>query len=1028
MNPDRWACVKRVFDDALARDTHERSAFVAQACGTDDVLRAEVERLLAAHADAGDFIERPSAATSGRRIGRYEIGRLLGAGGMGEVYAARDTELGRDVAVKIATAGAADSRLRREAKHASRLNHPHICTIHEVGTFEGELYLVMEYVEGQPLSNLVRPDGLPVNKSLRYGIQVADALAHAHERDVVHRDLKGENVIITPHDRAKILDFGLAHSLSPQHLKELSASQESITAEGAVAGTLSYMAPELLRGARADARSDIWALGVLLYEMVAGRCPFAGATGFELSAAILHDRPAPLPAHVPGPLQDVIRRCLEKNRDDRYQLAADVRSALEMLQAESKVPSLWRLPSRALAAGVLLALLGGGALTWRLWSVRQPAAATSHTGPAVAILTFDNLSGNLETVWLSKGVPTMLLTALAQTPGLAIISTQRLQEVSKDNGARDLESLDRAHASDVARRAGATIAVAGSIVKAGPAIRIDAQVDDLSSGRVLAATSVAGSDVFALVDQLALRIRDSVGFRVAGRFRSITEVSSESLEAYRLYSNGVDAFANMRLDSARALLEQAVALDPTFAEAYLQLALLSGPAGRPADRSSYLRRAAEHSGRLSEPRRLLMEVELARDQGQFRNAARALDRLVARFPGMDAVATLAWQLHAPVVGPLPDVERVLALTSAVKAANPSSTLARNTHGYALLNVGRFADAIREFEEYARLAPREPNPYDGLGDAYVMAGFPEKALESYSRARAIDPTFASPGRAWALAILGRYDEALRAEGSAPYLTAIMLARVGRYAEAHKTTAEALRTAEAGGNLAALSGLYLLSAVLAIEQHDYERALEDVRAARAALEKLPEQRKKFSLALLHLIAGAAELRAGRPRAAHDHYESQGRLYQPAERGHWWRYALEGEIALSAADFTRATAAFERSEPPRKQFVTSLVEGSVLANDLVFRDGLARVAVARWDLRGAIDIYRRLLTYGPEQKWVAVFEPRYVLELARLHERAGDAPAARAEYERFLDFWKNADPALPEPFEARKALIRLRGSRGS
>ena len=205
---------------------------------------------------------------TGQVIGRYEIGRLLGIGGMGEVYAAKDLELGRAVAIKFGIASDADThaRLKREAQHASRLNHPNICTIHEVGIHDNQPFIVMELVEGEPLSHLIPPGGLPIEDVVRYGTQIADALAHAHLGGVTHRDLKSANVLITRDGRPKVLDFGLARALSRETLDDLSQSRASITAEGVIAGTLSVMAPEMLRGEPADERSDIWSLGVLLYE------------------------------------------------------------------------------------------------------------------------------------------------------------------------------------------------------------------------------------------------------------------------------------------------------------------------------------------------------------------------------------------------------------------------------------------------------------------------------------------------------------------------------------------------------------------------------------------------------------------------------------------------------------------------------------------------------------------------------------------------------------------------------------------
>ncbi len=305
MTPEQWARVKEVFGAALEQEPDKRRAFVATAAAGDDAVRAEVERLLDAERQSADFMERPAGATlvSGRVLGHYEIGRLVGSGGMGHVFAARDVELGREVAVKVASFEGEDAqtRLRREAQHASRLSHPHICHIYEVGRADGQLFVVMELLPGRSLADVLREGPLPVEQARRYGIEIADALAHAHESGLVHRDLKSTNVMITPKQGAKVLDFGLARMLDTHQIDALSQSQRSLTDEGLIAGTLPYMAPELLRGQRGDERVDIWALGVLLYEMFTGRRPFSGATGFELSAAILHQPPEAWPPTFPRP-------------------------------------------------------------------------------------------------------------------------------------------------------------------------------------------------------------------------------------------------------------------------------------------------------------------------------------------------------------------------------------------------------------------------------------------------------------------------------------------------------------------------------------------------------------------------------------------------------------------------------------------------------------------------------------------------------------------------------------------------------
>lgn len=341
MNPEQWARVKDVFNAALERDASDRRDYVAGATADDEVVRHEVERLLDAQGDAAGFIEHPAAATllTGSTISHYEVGRLLGSGGMGYVYAARDTELGREVALKVPSFDGDDAqtRLRREAQHASRLSHPHVCHIYEVGRDNGRLFVVMELVPGRSLAELLKEGPLPIADARRYGMEIADALAHAHEHGVSHRDLKSTNVIITPKRGAKVLDFGLARMLDTHQIDALSHSQRSLTDEGLIAGTLPYMAPELLRGQRGDQRTDIWALGILLYEMVTGQRPFTGSTGFEVSAGILHQDPAPLPPHVPEWMRAAIQGCLEKDPARRYQHASDVHVALEGMKGTVSV-------------------------------------------------------------------------------------------------------------------------------------------------------------------------------------------------------------------------------------------------------------------------------------------------------------------------------------------------------------------------------------------------------------------------------------------------------------------------------------------------------------------------------------------------------------------------------------------------------------------------------------------------------------------------------------------------------------------
>jgi serine/threonine protein kinase/Flp pilus assembly protein TadD len=317
----------------------------------------------------------PAPKAGGLIAGKYRVLGEIGRGGMGVVYKVEDTLLKRTAALKFLSPDSAaipsrEKRFAQEAQTASALNHPNICTIYEVGEAEGNSYIAMEYVEGRPLDRMIPPGGLPPEDVLRFGGQIVEALEHAHERGVIHRDLKSANVVITPAGRVKVLDFGLAKRLVAEELGEAARSQLSLTEEGVLAGTLPYLAPETLQGNPADARSDIWALGVVLYEMAAGTRPFDGRTGFELTSSILRDSPAPVPARIPTGLRAVIRKCLEKDLEKRFQTATEVRLALAA-NVFMKNPRAYGLSSlirsrrgRWILAGV--ALVVAGALIFKL--------------------------------------------------------------------------------------------------------------------------------------------------------------------------------------------------------------------------------------------------------------------------------------------------------------------------------------------------------------------------------------------------------------------------------------------------------------------------------------------------------------------------------------------------------------------------------------------------------------------------------------------------------------------------------------
>jgi serine/threonine-protein kinase len=538
----------------------------------------------------------------GRTLGHYRIVEKIGAGGMGEVYRAHDERLDRDVAIKVLPADAltdenARARLVREARLASKLSHPHICTIHDVGEAEGQTYIAMELVVGQTLSTLLEDGALPVEQVLLYGSQVADALAHAHEHGIVHRDLKCANIVITPEGRAKVLDFGLAKRLEGELLPEATTLTRDLTAAGVVAGTPAYMAPEQLQGRSADERSDIWALGIVLYEMAAGRRPFKGQTGFELSAAILNEPPAPLPPVVPAALGSVIERCLAKEPGQRYQGASELRAALEAIrEGQSLSWAGWRYTltrRRRLATAVVvmttvMAVLLAVAALKPGWLGLVGGAVRVRS---LAVLPLENLSGDPEQDYLADGIHEALITDLAKLSGLSrVIARSSVMRYRHPE-----TSL-----SQIAKELGVDALVTGSVLRAGDRIQVTAHLIQASTENQLWADRYEREfrDVLSLGNDVVVAITSAIRMQLTPqereRLAEARPVNPETYEAYvkgmyYLYKKTPEGFAK-----GLELLQQAIDKDPTDPLPYAGLALAypiiyHGPGGTIPPREGFPR-------------------------------------------------------------------------------------------------------------------------------------------------------------------------------------------------------------------------------------------------------------------------------------------------------------------------------------------------------------------------------------------------------------------------------------------------------
>ena len=981
----------------------------------------------------------------GDTIGQYRIIERLGEGGMGEVYLAEDLKLRRKAAVKIIAPHLTRDAGRRqrfiqEALLAASIDHPHIAAIYDVDQAGDRTYIAMEYVRGETLRQKLRAGPFKARRAIEVSIEVADALAKVHERGIIHRDLKPENVTVSEDGYAKVIDFGLAKLTEPATHGDLSqgltmADAQVQTADGMVLGTVAYMSPEQARGETVDARSDIFAFGVLLHELLTGAAPFRRKSAAETLSAILTDAAPPLrvdEAAIASDLQRIVRKCLMKDPASRYQtmrdLVVDLRDVREGLTSTRSVEIPAARPmarSRVMTgAGIAVVVVGlAGALWWaveRRTTTAPPPAAAPSGRPVVAVMNFENLAATPDIAWLSKGLPSMIVTGLAQTPDLEVVSTQRLADAAKELGKDTLDAVDRSWYARVAQKAGARVLVSGSIVRGGNDYRIDARVEDVIAGRVVFAGSVRGADVLSLADDLSARIRQGLDVRTTAEVHRVADVSSSSVEAYRLYTEGLEAYNNARFDDGRKLFEQAVAIDPAFSLAHNNLAAMAALEGDAELQRKHLGHAVEHLDRLSERDAGLVRASVSAMDGRFDESVRQYEAVLNRYPDTeDAYAGLSF-LYETLIGAVPDADKGLAALSRGVQRLPSSPGLQNLHGYAQLEAGHIDEAIATFQNYMRLRPNEANAPDSLADAYLFAGNTDKAIEYFTRAFDAGRAGSRSGRAWSYAVIGQYDRALE-DFSPSFTKAFALSRVGRLKDAAATLQEVRGHIDTRRNREGAAAAVLLGADLALDRGDCATTLREIEAARAVVSPAARWIARRWLVLADHLGGVCEARSGRldrARARLDRIKRDHLPASPSER--WWVSALEGEIALADHKAAEAAAVFASGEPPGKMPITRVSIGtplSVFGNNLVIRDGRARALAAQGRDAEAIQLYRDLLAPSRTSKWTAMLEPRYVFALATLLDKTGQREAARVEYQRFLDLWKNADSGLPEITAARR-----------
>ncbi|HYT54511.1 MAG TPA: protein kinase [Verrucomicrobiae bacterium] len=608
MTPAQLERIEEIFYAALDQDSGDVAQFLETACKGDELLRRKVEALLASRQRAGSFIETSAAGIAtriigngqtdllvGQTFGHYKISKRIGSGGMGEVYLAADMTAGRKAALKLLPArftGDAErlKRFQQEAHAVVALNHPNILTVYEIGEDHSTHYIASELIEGETLRQRLMRGQMELGEAVDVAIQVASALAAAHEAGIVHRDINPANIMLRSDGYVKVLDFGIA-KLAEQEAAATMPKDEALllveTNLGLILGTVHYMSPEQASGAPVDKRTDIWSLGAVLYEMVTRHAPFIGDTPREVMTSILEKEPSPLASYVrhsPAELQQIISRTLRKDRKERYQSAGEMLQALKNLRHKlelkaelerSRTPS-WLRWARSPIALVLAFLVFAVALALPFYRHRN-LATTLPPEKSIAVLPFSNLSKEEENAFFADGVQNEILTDLARIADLKVISRASTMQY-KSGVARNLHKIGQ--------QLGVAHVVEGSVQRVGNRVRVNAQLIDARTDRHLWGETYDRnlSDVFAIQSEIAKAIADQLQAKLSQSEKSeIERPPTVDLTAFDLYARAqnllltnLSSITRTKLLQAADLLNQAVTRDPSFFQAYCQLAHTHG--------------------------------------------------------------------------------------------------------------------------------------------------------------------------------------------------------------------------------------------------------------------------------------------------------------------------------------------------------------------------------------------------------------------------------------------------------------------
>ncbi len=980
--------------------------------------------------------------------GRYQIIEELGKGGMGKVYKAVDKEIDGKVALKlikpeIAADGKTIERFRNELKTARDIAHKNVCRMYHLAKHEGTHYIVMEYVSGEDLKSFIRrARQLTPGTAISIAKQVCEGLTEAHKLGTVHRDLKPQNIMIDKEGNARIMDFGIARSLK----------EKGITGAGVMIGTPEYMSPEQVEAKEVDQRSDIYSLGVILYEMVTGRVPFEADTPFAIGMkhkGEMPKDPRELNSQLPEDLSKVILRCLEKDKAKRYQSADELHAELSKIEkgiptTEKIVPE--RRPSTSkeitvtfglkklfVPALIFIAAVIIGIVIWQLFPKKAPIPTPSDT-PSLAIMYFKNNTGDESLDHWRSALSDLLITDLTQSKYIRVLSEDRLFTILSEMNQLDAQSYTSKVLRQVASQGRVNHILQGNYTRAGDAFRINITIQEANTGELINSESIEGrgeESFYSMVDELTRRIK--VSFKLSAEEiasdidRAVGKITTSSPEAYKYYSEGQKFYRRADYDQCIQLMKRAVAIDPEFAMAYSSMAMAYWNKGYYSEQRIYRKKAMEFEDRLSDREKFLVQADY------YRFSERTYDKAIEAY------------------------KKLLQLY-------PDDWIGNNYLGHMYMSIEEWEKAIERFEVNIQNEVEAYHSYANISKIYMSKGLYDKAqevLENYLKN--ISDNYAIHNY---LALnyfsQGKYDFALGEVEKAfflkpairdfPWLRGGIYQLKGDLINAEKEYSKLLELEEKTSHLEAIESLMALYLQEGKFKKSKDLAERGIELAKELGQKLWEARFHAHLAYLYLTSRNQE-------GALEEFNKMWTIADEEDLLDYQRMALYGKgiayigtksldnaqrVAEELKDLTEKGAnekiirlyyyLMGMKELKRENFPSAIEyferaiallpsEGHFGFNTARYIDSLALAYYRKGDLEKAREEYERITKLTTGRVYSGDIYTKSFYMLGQIFERQGNKGKAIEQYEKFLSLWKDADPGIDEFEDAKKRLADLK-----